>query len=245
MGIPRPYGGVVRPKEAITMQAAFDLFGETIAEPKKISKPKAPTVSKPRATLKMDRRKAWGNGGHLETLEDDDALSIIGTESFTENATIERLEQALFMSPVFKNGEWVDDGTFYSYRITKLVTGPREFGKKGSLLHDCTEVMIQASAQRVLDETYDDTGSWLPKWAYWLFCYRLRKASETEDPYELLKAFTAVMTQHDFLDASRKGESLRRVTKRLHMQQKRAAARAAAAASSAADDFDVPDQETA
>jgi len=227
------------------MQAAFDLFGDEVAVPKQNSKPKAAVTPKPRATVKLDRRSIWGSGGYLATLEDDDTLSINGTESFTENATIERLEQALFMSPVIRNGEWVDDNSFYAYRITKLVTGPREFGQKGSLLHDCTEVMIKTSAQKVLDETYDDTGSWLPKWAYWLFCYRLRKADATEDPYELLKAFTAVMTQHDFLDASRKGESLRRVTKRLHMQQKRAAARAAASAVCADEELDATEKQTA
>lgn len=224
------------------MQAAFDLFGDPIAEPAQISKPKASASDQPRAVIKLDRRKIWGNGGILETLEDDDTLSILGTESFTENATIERLEQALFMSPVIRNGEWVDDGTFYAYRITKLVTGPRTFGKRGSLLHHCNELMIKESARRVLDETYDDTGSWLPKWALWLFCHRLRKADETEDPYELLKAFTAVMSQHDFLDASRKGESLRRITKRLHMREKRAAQKKAAALAAADSDLDVPDQ---
>ena len=57
------------------------------------------------------------------------------------------------------------------------------------------------------------------------------------------------MTQQDFLDASRKGESLRRVTKRLHMQKKRAEARAAIAtdADSADDEsfFDEPVLKTA
>lgn len=216
------------------MQPAFDLFGDIVETPT-ISKPKAPAAPKPRAKVTLDRRKIWGEGGYLATLDDDDT-SIHTTESFTENATIERLEQALFMSPVIRNGMWVEDGSFYEYRITKPLTGHREFGVKGTLLHDCTEVMIQASAQKVLDESYDDTGAWLPRWAYWLFCYRLRKAGPTEDPYELLKAFTAVLTQQDFLDASRKGDSLRRVTKRLHMQRKRAEARAAVAAE--ADDAD-------
>lgn len=228
------------------MQTAFDLFGNIVETPK-LSKPKAPAAPKPRAKVMLDRRKIWGEGGYLATLEDDET-SIHTTESFTENATIERLEQALFMSPVIKNGVWVEDGSFYEYRITKPVTGQREFGMKGSLLHDCTEVMMKASAQKVLDESYDDTGAWLPRWAYWLFCYRLRKAGATEDPYELLKAFTAVMTQQDFLDASRKGESLRRVTKRLHMQRKRAEARAVTAvgADDAEDEsFDEPELKTA
>lgn len=203
------------------MQETFDLFG-AIVEPKTISKPKA--ALKPRATERLDRRKSWGEGGYLATLHDDDT-SINSTESFTENATIQRLEEAMSMKPVLENGMWVEDGSFFAYTLTKPVTGPRQFGKIGSFLRDATLYMVQSSAVKVLEETYDDTGSWLPRWAYWLFCYRLRKAGDNEDPYELLKAFTAVLTQHDFLDASRKGESLRRVTKRLHMQQKRAAAR--------------------
>jgi hypothetical protein len=206
------------------MHATIDLFGN--ADETKISKPKAPVMLKPRATGTLDRRTIWGEGGYLSTL-DDEETSIHTTESFTENATIERLERALMMAPVIKNGVWAEEGSFYAYRLTKPVLGPRQFGANGSFLRDATMYLLQASATNLLEETYDDTGSWLPRWAYWLFCHRLRKADANEDPYELLKAFTAVMTQHDFLDASRKGESLRRVAKRLHMQQKRASARAA------------------
>ena len=197
------------------MQTAFDLFGEVVETPK-ISKPKAPAAPKPRAKVTLDRRKIWGEGGYLATLEDDET-SIHTTESFTENATIERLEKALYMTPVINNGVWVEDGSFYKYKITQEVKGTRKFGPKSELLHFATECMMTTSARNVLDATYDDTGSWLPRWAYWLFCHRLRIAGDDEDPYELLKAFTAVMTQQDFLDASRKGESLRRVTKRLHL----------------------------
>lgn len=221
------------------MQAAFDLFGDNV-ETKEISKPKAPAMPKPRATATLDRRKIWGEGGYLATLDDD--TSINTTESFTENATIERLEQALFMSPVIRSGLWVEDGSFYAYRILMPVMGPRMFGEKGSLLHDCTEMMLKASALKVLDESFDDTGSWLPRWAYWLFCYRLRKAGPTEDPYELLKAFTAVMTQFDYLDASRSGDTLRRLTKRYEMQTKRAEAREAGA--DLDDDADDADDDT-
>lgn len=228
------------------MQVAFDLFGD-IVENTKVSKPKAPAATKPRAKVVLDRRKIWGEGGYLATLEDDET-SIHTTESFTENATIERLEQALYMSPVIRNGVWEEDGPFYKYRITQKVVGTRKFDKKGSIVHFGTEAMMISSARNVLEATYDDTGSWLPRWAYWLFCHRLRIAGEDEDPYELLKAFTAVMTQQDFLDASRKGESLRRVTKRLHMQKKRAKERAANAAEPQdADDesFDEPELKTA
>ena len=47
-------------------------------------------------------------------------------------------------------------------------------------------------------------------------------ASDNEDPYELLKAFTAVMTQQDFLDASRKGDTVRNLVKRERMREQRA-----------------------
>lgn len=223
---------------------ALDLFGSEM-EPVEISKPVQPTAPKPKATAMLDRRKIWGEGGYLASIEDDET-SIHTTSSFTENATIERLEKALFMVPVIRNGVWQYDGQFYQYKLTKSVVGARAFGAKGSFLREATMYLIQSSARNVLEEIYTDTGSWLPKWANWLFNYRLRKAGENEDPYELLKAFTAVLTQHDFLDASRKGDSLRTVTKRLHMQQKRAEARAALAASCDADfdeDQDDDDQE--
>lgn len=206
------------------MQQITDLFGDLIAQPSS-RKPKEHTSKMVVSPLKVDRRTLWGSGSHLSNYEDDDTRSILGTESFTENSTIERLEAALFMSPVVKKGEWVRDGTFYAYRVTKLVMGPKTCGTKGTMLHDCTMLLIKSSAQKVLDTTFDDTGSWLPKWAYWLFCYRLLKADVSEDPYELLKAFTAVMSQQDFLDASRKGESLRRLTKRFATREKRAKAR--------------------
>jgi len=157
--------------------------------------------------------------------EEDDDCPLTTTESFTENATIERLEQALYMAPMIKGGEWVYDGTFWSYRIVKPMVGARKLGPRGSIMNLATTVMIQASAQKLLDETYNDTGAWLPRYAYWVFCARLRIAQEDEDPYELLKAFTAVLTQQDYLDASRKGECLRRVIKRERMREQRAAKR--------------------
>lgn len=85
--------------------------------------------------------------------------------------------------------------------------------------------MLQNSACKVLEELFTDTGSWSPRWAYWLFCYRLRKADDCEDPYELLKLFTQAMSVFDPLDASRKGETLRTLEKRNRMRQKRAESR--------------------
>lgn len=206
------------------MQQAFDLFGDPV-EVKAADKPKS--TSKPRAKIEIDRRKLWSDGGYLATIEEEeDDAPLTTTESFTENATIERLEQALNMAPLIRGGEWVQDGMFWSYKLLRPIIGSRTFGKRGSILHMGTMFMVQASAQKVLDETYNDTGAWLPRYAYWVFCARLRMALEEEDPYEILKAFTAVMSQHDYLDASRKGDSLRRVAKRERMREQRAAKRA-------------------
>ncbi|MFL1449339.1 hypothetical protein ACI77O_13160 [Pseudomonas tritici] len=204
---------------------ATDLFGKLV-ETNEISKPKTQANSAPRAAVKLDRREIWGEGGYLSTLKDDET-SIHSRESFTENATIERLEKALFMTPVIKNGEWAVDGQFFAYKLTKPVTGQREFGKRGTILRDATCYMLQASAKRLLEESYKAPESWLPRWAYWLFCHRLRKAGDNEDPYALFKVFTAVMTQHDFLDESRMGETMRTARKRHRMKEHRAALRIA------------------
>lgn len=211
------------------MQNAFDLFGNLVqAVPAvTVAKPKVP--SKPRAKKVIDRRELWVDGGYLAQIEEqEDDASLNTTESFTENATIERLEQSLQMAPVIRGGKWVYEGTFWAYKIVKPVIGTRTFGSPQSILRTATLFLVQSNAQKVLDETYNDTGAWLPRYAYWVFCARLRIAHESEDPYALLQAFTAVLTQHDYLDASRKGDSLRRIAKREHMRAKRAALRGGA-----------------
>lgn len=208
---------------------ALDLFGDAV-EIKEHSKPKNPAPAAPRAVVKLNRHKLWGEGGYLSTLDDDESPDLY-PESHTENATIERLEQALFMSPVVRNGDWALDGQFYAYRITKPINGPREFGSRGSILRDATHYMVQTSAKRVLEEAYKYPESWLPRWAYWLFCHRLRKAGDNEDPYALLKAFTAVMTQHDFLDETRSGDTMRKAVKRHRINSHRAELRQAKAKS--------------
>jgi hypothetical protein len=216
------------------MQLAFDLFFDE-DEPLEISKPVAPPERS--APLVLNRRKIWGEGGFLSTIEDDET-SIHTTVTSFENPTIERLEEALCMTPLISNGVWAEDGSFYAYTLNQPITGQRQFGKRGSFLRDATLYLIQDSALKVLEELYSDAGSWSPRWAYWLFCYRLRKADECEDPYELLKAFTTAMSFHDPRDPSRKGDTLRTVKKRLRMQQQRAAARAAAGIDDEGEDQD-------
>jgi hypothetical protein len=107
------------------------------------------------------------------------------------------------------------------------VYGDRKFGPFGSILRESTHILVKASAYQVLEQCYTCPESWLPKNAGWLFCKRLRMARPDEDPYELLKAFVAVISQQDFLDASRTGDTLRRVIKRERMRSQRAAERKA------------------
>lgn len=206
------------------MQVLHDLFGNPVEQSTK--KPKQPAPAKPSATAVLDRRQIWSEAGYLaEMAEDIDDISIMSTESYTENATIERLEKALQIAPKLKKGQWVYDGTFWDYKLTKPILGDREFGQHGSILRESTQYLVQASARRVLDESYNDTGAWLPTHASWVFSKRLRMALPKEDPYEILKAFIAVISQQDYLDASRKGESLRRVIKRERMREQRATER--------------------
>ncbi|MBP5948139.1 hypothetical protein [Pseudomonas sp. P9(2020)] len=200
----------------------FDLFGDAVEV---INNSKPTTTQKPRVATKVsfDRRALWTDGGYLGELpEEEDDINIRSTECFTENATIERLEKALFMAPVVKNGEWIYDGVFWAYRVTKRVKGERQFGPTRTILRDATMYLVQASALKVLEASYKEEDAWLPKHAYWVFSSRLRMASDIEDPYELLKAFTAVMTQQDFLDASRKGDTVRNLVKRERMREQRA-----------------------
>lgn len=202
----------------------LDLFGNAveIKTHTPVTKPKA----KRPVRESLDRRKLWSDGGYLNEIDEDDDSTLSTTESYTENATIQRLEEALYMTPKMRKGEWVYDGIFWDYRITRPLTGKREFGARGSLLRESTKYLVQANARKVLEECYVDTGAWLPRYAFWVLEKRLRMALPTEDPYELLKQFISVVSQQDYLDESRKGESIRRAVKRERMREKRAAARA-------------------
>ena len=203
------------------MQICFDFLG-ACAKTTEISLPA--TAKKPSVPLLLNRRKIWGEGGYLASIEDDET-SIHTTVQDCQNETIERLESALRMSPIIDGDVWVEDGSFYAYELIEPVVGQRQFGAKGSLLRDATMYMLQTSAMNVLDGLFIDTGSWSPRWAYWLFCYRLRKAGDCEDPYELLKLFTEAISFFDPQDASRKGETLRTLEKRERMRRVRAGAR--------------------
>tara|TARA_R110002124_G_scaffold128157_14_gene288667 strand:+ start:756 stop:1427 length:672 start_codon:yes stop_codon:yes gene_type:complete len=206
------------------MQVLHDLFGNPVEQSNKTPTEKA--KPKPRAKVQLNRRQIWSDAGYLADIEaTEDDLSLIALSSPIENAIIERLESALQMVPKLKNGEWVYDGLFWDYKIKKPIIGDREFGQRGSILRESTQYLIQASARKVLDESYVDTGSWVPTHASLVFSKRLRMALPYEDPYEILKAFTAIISQHDYLDESRKGESVRRAIKRERIREQRAAAR--------------------
>lgn len=204
------------------MQEMIDLFGNVV----EAKKPAQRRQSAPKPKMEIDRRKLWPDGGGLLLIEeDDDDISVSTTECFTENATIERLEQALNMKPLLVNGEWKEGLMFWEYKLTKPITGARDIGPVGSMLRQCQHFMMQDSARKVLDESFTDTGGWLPRYAFSVFSKRLSMALPHEDPYALLHLFTTVMTQHDYLDESRKGESLRRAVKRERMRSQRAQTR--------------------
>jgi len=203
----------------------LDLFGNVI-EVKKTQPAKPKTRATKAEKVMLNRRNLWTDGGYLAEIEDEEDTPISTTESYTEDATIQRLEEALYMTPRMRKGEWVYDGVFWDYRITRPLIGKRQFGAHGSLLRESTKYLVQANARKLLDECYVDTGAWLPRYAMWVFEKRLRMALPEEDPYELLKHFTDVISQQDYLDESRRGESIRRAIKRERIREQRAAAKA-------------------
>lgn len=82
------------------MQINFDFFEDSV-NTNQISEPTA--AIEPCVPLLLDRRKIWGEGGYLATLEDNET-SIQTTAQDCQNATIERLEAALRMRPVIEGG---------------------------------------------------------------------------------------------------------------------------------------------
>ncbi|HHH9441252.1 TPA: hypothetical protein ACP32N_003189 [Pseudomonas aeruginosa] len=207
-----------------------DLFGNAISNPT-VEKPKA--VRKPTTKIVIDRKALWSNSGYLSGLkeldEDDDVLEATTTsDTRSDNSTIERLEKALGLSPVIKDGKWQTDELGYLYRrVGKPFKGKRVLGKRGSMVWELNRNSVLSSARDALEPVFTDPCCWLITNSVHVLAIRLRMMEEDEDPFACLQAFLQVMTQHDFIDNSRKGETIRSLTKRDQMREKRAAARKA------------------
>lgn len=210
------------------MGAQVDLFGNAISNPT-VEKPKA--VRKPSTKIVIDRKALWSTSGYLAGLkeldEDDDVAEVTTTsDTRSDNSTIERLEKALGMSPVIKDGKWQTDELGYVYRrVGKPFTGKRVLGKRGSMVWELNRNCVLSSAREALEPMFTDPCCWLISNSVYVLSIRLRMMDEDEDPFACLQAFLQVMTQHDFIDNSRKGETIRNLTRRDQMREKRAAAR--------------------
>lgn len=211
--------------------APVDLFGVAINQPTAVEKPKA--VRKAPTRLVIDRKALWSSSGYLpgvkELDEDDDLSDALSTsDTRSDNSTIERLEKALGMAPVIKDGKWQTDELGYQYRrVGKPFKGSRVFGKRGSMIWELNRQFVLTSARDALEPVFTDPCCWLIINSVHVLAIRLRMMDEDEDPCACLQAFLQVMTQHDFIDNSRTGETIRRLTKRDQMREKRAAARKA------------------
>ncbi|WP_020190549.1 hypothetical protein, partial [Pseudomonas putida] len=124
--------------------------------------------------------------------------------------------------------KWQTDELGYQYRrVGKPFKGSRVFGKRGSMIWELNRQFVLTSARDALEPVFTDPCCWLIINSVHVLAIRLRMMDEDEDPYACLQAFLQVMTQHDFIDNSRTGETIRRLTKRDQMREKRAAARKA------------------
>jgi hypothetical protein len=203
-----------------------DLFGDAIRQPsvKKHTERKAITK------VVFNRKALWSSSGYLlgikevEEREVADATSTSDTRS--DNATIERLEIALGLAPLVKNGQWVTNELGFVYRrVGKPFNGARPFGPKGSLLRDLTRQQILNSARTSIEPLFSDPCSWLVVNSVAVLYARLKLMDDNEDAFSCLQAFLQVIAQHDFIDSSRKGQTIRFLTKRDQMREMRASAR--------------------
>src|SRR5690606_40868681 len=97
----------------------IDLFGGEVAKPtvRKKSGEREPMAAK---KIAFDRKALWSRSGYLpgsrEIDEEESALAGSTSDTRSDNATIERLEAALGLKPVVRNGQWVCNELEYQYR---------------------------------------------------------------------------------------------------------------------------------
>lgn len=207
----------------------IDLFGVEIAKP---AVKKQATAREPKAAKKLifDRKALWSSSGYLPGAKevDEDEIAQAGSTSDTrsDNATIERLEAALGLKPVVRNGQWVVDQLEYQYRrVGKPFKGTMQIGPKRSMLADLNKQLTLRTARDAIEPLFTDPCSWLVINSVSVLEVRLRMMDPDEDHHACLAAFLQVMSQHDFIDNSRRGETIRSLTKRDQMRDKRAATR--------------------
>ncbi|MFJ3110166.1 hypothetical protein [Pseudomonas putida] len=205
-----------------------DLFGEVIRTPSVRTRQER---KKPSSKLVFDRKALWSTSGYLpgavQVDKEDMAEAMSTSDTRSDNATIERLEKALGLAPLVVNGQWVSNTFGFEYRrVGKPFKGARRFGEKGELFRDLNRQMTLTSARAAIEPLFHDPCSWLVMNSISVLDVRLRMMDADEDHQYCLKAFLQVLAQHDFIDNTRTGETIRSLTKRDQMREKRAAKRA-------------------
>ncbi len=221
-----------------------DIFGEEFT--KTVSPLKKPmTVRKSPAKLVINRRALWSSAeflpGVTEAESKEDALEAASTTAtYSDNSTIERLEKALGMVPIIRNGEWEIDALGFKYKLKgNPFKGDRCLGVKGSLVRDLNRTLVLTSARNQIEVGFNDPCSWLVVNSITVLSTRLRMMADHEDPFACLQAFLEVMLQQDFIDNSRKGETIRNLSKRDRMREVRAERRLQKEQAASSSDLDV------
>lgn len=207
----------------------IDLFGGEVAKPT-VRKKVAEREPKAAKKIAFDRKALWSRSGYLpgsrEIDEEESALAGSTSDTRSDNATIERLEAALGLKPVVRNGQWVCNELEYQYRrVGKPFKGAKKIGPRGSMLGDLNKQLTLQTAREAIEPLFTDPCSWLVINSVAVLEVRLRMMDPDEDHHACLAAFLQVMAQHDFIDNTRRGETIRSLTKRDQMREKRAAAR--------------------
>jgi hypothetical protein len=220
-----------------------DIFGEEFT--KNLSPLKPTTIRKAPAKLVINRRALWSSAeflpGITEAEDKEDALEAASTTAtYSDNSTIEQLEKALGMSPVIRHGEWETNALGFKYKLKgNPFKGDRCLGVKGSLVRDLNRTLVLTSARNRIEIIFNDPCSWLVVNSIAVLSTRLRLMADSEDPFACLQAFLEVMLQQDFIDNSRKGETIRNLSKRDRMREVRAVRREQKEQADTSPDLDV------
>lgn len=206
----------------------IDLFGGVI--PATSAKPRTERKVQ-REKIVFDRKALWSSSGYLPgaklVAEEDLVKAKSTTDTRCDNAIVEKLEMALGIKPKVVKGEWIRDVFGFQYQRTgKPFTGAMRFGERGSALRDLNSSLILNSARAGIEPLFTNRHCWLVVNSLKVLEARLRMMDECEDHQACLKVFLEVLAQHDFIDNTRSGETIRSLTKRDQMRALRAKTRA-------------------
>lgn len=196
-----------------------DLFGQDLKIPYVEKVVTAPPAKKEASTVLLGRRRVFAG---------DTARPKKTVCTSSPDITLARVEDALGLRPVVSKGRWVrsEDGKSPLYRVTESsltrFIGQKKLGPIGSYSREMQTQIAIHEARTTISRFYTGgSEEYIVEQAISLLSIRLIHAEENECSSKIAHAMIEVLSQQDFLDKHRSGETDRAAAKRNLTRAKR------------------------